>query len=190
MTKILERSLGGGLALALLACSGPTNLIAGAIPADAATEGPADEEDGGSGTDPCNALPTPTTLVPPQLSTDPRPAGETETGGSIADGTYALTSYSLYNVDPMDLATYQQTAYGETVRIAGNLLETAEVTEMGRDRQEEQTAFTMTITGSALTLAPRCPMDQGAEAAQFTTDGHQLRLSLERGDKVLVFDRR
>jgi hypothetical protein len=104
---------------------------------------------GGTGMGPdggtCNDIVNDAPMVSPTVSKGALPVG---TGGTIADGTYALTKYEI---EPTSLVPATLTI-SIVVVIHGSALQVAQ--ELGGS--PSRTNYTLATTGNQITLAPTC----------------------------------
>jgi hypothetical protein len=91
------------------------------------------------------------------------------TGGVIADGTYRLTAYTVYNttVDPSNVPSLRG-----SLRVSAGSYEVEFLTTQGEDRE----VGTITTSGTTLVLAPRCPPLAPGNPRRYSVSGTRLDL--------------
>jgi hypothetical protein len=107
----------------------------------------------------CNTLTAAAPLVNYSLSDQASPAAAA-TGGTIADGTYYLTSYTIYGAGSVGGGFTANQATSVTLSIAGSAWTQVQVYSIENTMSTVSTNFTAALSGTALTLTPTCP--QGA----------------------------
>jgi hypothetical protein len=137
----------------LSACSGSASTNAGAACSAAPSTGA------------CNGLTDIGAVVIPVCATGPEPDG---TGGTIVDGTYVLTSLTLY--DCTRVATFPQS---QTLTVSGACMQGA--AHVGGAPITTSQSFV--VSGNQLTGSIDCPAGQsGAQTATFTATPTTLTL--------------
>jgi hypothetical protein len=99
-------------------------------------------------------------------------AAPTPAGGTIADGTYALATMSVYTGVNGSTAPVLTSTVSVVMAFAGNTVQ--EVTVM--NGQERRYSAIFSVSGTTITMTDTCPV-QGAEPPiQFTASATELRL--------------
>lgn len=112
----------------------------------------------------CNSLSFGGAFVPETAGTGTMGTGA---GGTIVDGTYNLTTWSIYPPGSVDPYMRKQ-----TIKITGTAIEFLSV----RDNEAEQRASgTLTVSGNDIVILFTCPSTQGA-SAKYTATATELRM--------------
>ena len=177
------RSAFSFLAFALAACSSsspaPSSTTPDASPSsDASTSNTdagapidssiASKEAGGDASGACNSLQNLGAQVTPQMSNTDPPAITDYDGDTIADGTYVLASYVLYNPNMVDAgAVAQVLPMVETIATSngGTTWQIVQQTSMG----EYDSTYSVALNGSMYTATETCPTMSGGPSGMFKT---------------------
>lgn len=111
----------------------------------------------------CNALSNDAPHITSTKSTAPLPTG---TGGSVADGTYFLTSATIYAQPSAGSGSDQQ----ETIAIAGGKLD---VVKLGVTHPIDRTSWSYATSSTTLTLTRTCPSSK-TQTFGYTADATTL----------------
>lgn len=150
-------------------------------------------EGGGSGIDAaeeagvCNDLVNSGTLVDRTgVSGDPPVA----TGGTVVDGTYDLTAYSVYVGTSGTPGPTGITAKA-TIRIAaGKIEEIIEIGGTGKTTSVTTTSSVYSVTGATFAETELCPAGGGGRQLQFTANDPQLVLTDLTTKEAFTFAKR
>jgi hypothetical protein len=90
-------------------------------------------------------------------------------GGTLADGTYRLTAYRVYNtqIDPNNLPQLQG-----SIKLTAGAYEIAFLSSQGEDKE----SGTVATSGTTLTLTMACPSQQAESPRRYTADATHLDL--------------
>jgi hypothetical protein len=90
-------------------------------------------------------------------------------GGTLADGTYRLTAYRVYNtqIDPNNLPQLQG-----SIKLTADAYQIAFLSSQGEDKESGSVA----TTGTTLTLTMACPTQQAESPRRYTADATHLDL--------------
>jgi hypothetical protein len=119
----------------------------------------------------CNGLVNDGPMVTPQFVATAAPA---PLGGSITDGKWALTAYTVYGADggaslPLQWATGIVTISGMTMQLVS-----ASRSEDIDHKDQSSTEIVTSAAGTTLTLMETCPT-QGSKSTEFTGTPTELR---------------
>ena len=101
----------------------------------------------------------------PTVTTDPAPAAA---GGTIANGTYVLTSETLHGESHFPPGTFDAQKVTSTLEVTGAVLQDVSKDTMATVKRSTNT---VAVTGTSLTLTQTCSFpakDGGASAAKAT----------------------
>jgi hypothetical protein len=123
----------------------------------------------------CNGLAASAPPVNYTLSSQGSPAAVT--GGTVADGTYDLTSYTIYGAGSVGGGFVANQATSVTLVIAGTSWNQVQVFDIENTTSTVSTNWAAAVSGtSAITLTPSCP--QGAPATNATYEATDSALQL------------
>jgi hypothetical protein len=144
----------------------------GGLPIDASAEQPGgmDMAPGGA----CNDLSQPS-LMATTVVTGRRPAADVETGGTLRDGDYVLTRFTVY--DYSAVPGIETSMIGVNLRLRNGVMDSFLVGMGDSGLEQEQLSERITATGNKISSTIVCPANGGMEESRFTTDGTTLRLS-------------
>jgi hypothetical protein len=122
----------------------------------------------------CNDLAATAPPVNYTLSSQGSPAAVT--GGTIADGTYDLTSYTIYGAGSVGGGFVANQATSVTLVVAGTSWNQVQVFDIENTTSTVSTNWAAAVSGTAITLTPSCP--QGAPATDATYEATDTALQL------------
>jgi hypothetical protein len=115
------------------------------------------------------------------LHSDPG-AAPAATGGTIVDGTYFVTGATMYGQSLSDLPFGRHKA-----QISGSTWQEVESvdSEPGGVNPDEHRTFSLTSTGTSLTLSRSCPSGSETAVLQYSAEGSRLTVYVR--DHGVVF---
>ena len=122
----------------------------------------------------CNDLAAAAPSVDYSLSDQGSPPAAT--GGTIADGTYYLTSYTIYGAGSVGGGFVANQATSVTLVVAGASWTQVQVYSIENTVSTVSTNLTAAVSGTAIALTPSCP--QGAPATNGTYDATATAIQL------------
>ncbi len=156
-------------AASLAACSSsPSNLSVPVDNAPFASIDAANEVDGGAAAPACNAIANQAADVAYQFSSDTAPVGS---GGTVADGTYALSSAVVYPSNAGDAGLNASASI--TLSVSGSTWQLS-----SREAEQASTlSATFAPSGTSFTLTETCPTDEPLLSGTFTASAGQIVLA-------------
>jgi hypothetical protein len=104
-------------------------------------------------------------------------------GGTIVDGTYRLTEFSIY--DPAQPGGVTGVQIKATMVISNGTIEDVTFGAGGEARSNG----TYSVSGTQMTTTTTCPLGKGSRTFGFTAAGAQLQFIFPTSNEVLTFQR-
>lgn len=168
-----------------LACSSSSATTSDAghstSPVDGGVTGGGDASD--DAPPPCNSLAASAPVVNYSLSNDGTPAAQT--GGTIADGTYYLTSYTIYGAGSVGGGFTADQATSLTVQVSGQTWNQIQVFQIEGTTATVTTNYALSTTTSSLSLTPSCPAGADPVSGTFTATATDLQVVTSTGGFTL-----
>jgi len=154
------------LATGGLACSSSSG-------ATSAHDAGATADTGSDAPPPCNTVAAAAPVVPYSLSSLGGPPADT--GGTIADGTYYLTGYTIYAGGSVGSGYVANQATSLTLVVAGANWTQVQVFQIENTTDTVATNYAVSTIGSSITLTPTCPAGAPINAS-YTSTGTAIQL--------------